>query len=184
MRYRGGFLFFGEIENMKNNFLEIGQVVNTHGIRGELKIQPWCDDPMIYDELEYIYIGGNKYNILRSRLHKNCEIVAVEGINNINDAELLRNKIVTVEREMLGELPEGRYYIVDIIGLEVKTSDGKYLGVIDDVIHTGSNDVYQVARENKKPVLIPVIDEVIDEVNIDGGYVIITPLKGLIDDEV
>lgn len=169
---------------MKNEILEIGQVVNTHGIRGELKIQPWCDDPMIYDELEYIYIDGKKYNITRSRLHKNCEIVAVEGINNINDAEMLRNKIVTIEREMLGELPEGRYYVVDIIGLEVRLNSGEKLGVIDQVIHTGSNDVYQVKRHGKKDVLIPVIDEVIDEVNIDGGYVVITPMKGLIDDEV
>ena len=75
---------------MKNEILEIGKVVNTHGIRGELKIQPWCDDPAIFDELEYIYIGGKKYNITRSRFHKTCEIVAVEGINNINEAELLK----------------------------------------------------------------------------------------------
>lgn len=169
---------------MKNKILEIGKVVNTHGIRGELKIQPWCDDSMIYNELEYIYIGGDRYNIVRSRLHKNCEIVAVEGIDNINDAELLRNKIVTIEREMLGELPEGRYYIVDIIGLEVKTFDGKYLGIIDDVIQTGSNNVYQISGKDNKKILIPVIDEVINEVNINDGYVIITPLKGLIDDEV
>lgn len=169
---------------MKNEILEIGKVVNTHGIRGEIKVQPWCDDPGIYDELEYIYIGGKRYDILRSRFHKNCEILAVEGIDNINDAELLRNKVVTVEREMLGELPEGRYYIVDILGLEVRIKDGDVLGVIDDVIHTGSNDVYQVKREGKKPVLIPVIPDVVNEVNIDGGYVIITPMKGLIDDEV
>ncbi len=77
---------------MKNEILEIGKVVNTHGIRGELKIQPWCDDPMIFDELEYIYIGGKKYNITKSRFHKTCEIVAVEGIDNINDAEMLKNK--------------------------------------------------------------------------------------------
>lgn len=168
---------------MKNNFLEIGQVVNTHGIRGEIKIQPWCDDPMIYDELEYIYIDGKKYNILKSRLHKNCEIVAVEGIDNINQAELLRNKVVTVEREMLGDLPEGTYYIADLLGLNVRT-DEKELGVIEDVIHTGSNDVYQIKREGKKPLLIPVIDEVIQEVNIDKGYVLVTLIKGLDDDEV
>lgn len=169
---------------MKDRLLEIGQVVNTHGVRGELKIQPWCDDPMIYDEFEYIYIGGEKYNVLRSRLHKNCEIVAVEGINNINEAELLKNKIVTIEREMLGELPEGTYYIADLIGLEVKTVDGKALGNIDDVIHTGSNDVYQVTGKSKKPILLPVIDDVVKEVNIDGGYVVVSLMKGLVDDEV
>lgn len=170
--------------NMKNNILEIGQVVNTHGVRGELKIQTWCDEPEVYDELEYIYIDGKKYNILKNRLHKNCEIVAVEGINNINDAELLKNKIVTVEREALGSLPDGAYYIADLIGLEVKTADGKILGKIEDVIKTGSNDVYQIKGESKKPILIPVIDEVVNEVNIDDGYVLVTLMKGLIDDEV
>lgn len=169
---------------MKNEILEIGKVVNTHGIRGELKIQPWCDDPAIFDELEYIYIGGEKYNITRSRFHKTCEIVAVEGINNINEAELLKNKIVTIEREMLGELPEGTYYIADIIGLEVRSTNGNILGVIDNVISTGSNDVYEIKREGKKPLLLPVIDEVINEVNLNDGYVSVTLIKGLADDEI
>ena len=169
---------------MKNEILEIGKVVNTHGIRGELKIQPWCDDPAIFDELEYIYIGGKKYNITRSRFHKTCEIVAVEGINNINEAELLKNKIVTIEREMLGELPEGTYYIADIIGLEVRSTNGNILGGIDNVISTGSNDVYEVKREGKKPLLLPVIDEVINEVNLSDGYVSVTLIKGLADDEI
>ncbi len=164
---------------MRENMLEIGKVVNTHGIRGELKIQPWCDDPAVYDELEYIYIGGEKYKITRNRLHKNCEIVAVEGINNINDAELLRNKIVTVERDALPELPDGTYYIADLLGLEARTIGGEVLGVIEEVISTGSNDVYQIKREGKKPLLIPVIEEAVNEVNIDGGYVIVTVMKGL-----
>lgn len=169
---------------MKNEILEIGRVVNTHGIRGELKIQPWCDDPAIFDELEYIYIDGRRYVITRSRFHKTCEIVAVEGIDNINDAELLKNKIVTVEREQLGELPEGTYYIADIIGLSVVTDAGAELGKIGQVISTGSNDVYEVEREGKKPLLLPVIDEVVKEVNIDEGYVTVSLMKGLADDEV
>ena len=169
---------------MRNEILEIGQVVNTHAVKGEIKIQPWCDDPALYNELEYIYIGGDKYTLLRARLHKNCIIAAVEGIDNINEAELLKNKIVTVEREMLGELPDGRYYIADLIGLDVYCDGEKKLGVIEDVISTGANDVYQVAREGKKPVLLPVIDDVIKEVNIDDGYVKVSLMKGLVDDEI
>ena len=169
---------------MRNDILEIGKVVNTHGIRGEIKIQPWCDDPMIFDELEYIYLDGEKYKVVKTRFHKNCEIVAVEGINNINEAELLRNKIVMVPREALGELPEGTYYVADLLGLEVKTNDGKILGKIDDVIRTGSNDVYQVKCPGRKDILIPVIEEAVNEVNIDEGYVIVTLMKGLVDDEI
>jgi len=85
---------------------------------------------------------------------------------------------------MLGELPEGTYYIADIIGLEVRSTNGNILGVIDNVISTGSNDVYEVKREGKKPLLLPVIDEVINEVNLSDGYVSVTLIKGLADDEI
>ncbi len=164
-----------------NKLLELGKVVNTHGIRGEIKIQPWCDDPALFDELEYIYIGGKRFDILKSRLHKNCVIAAVEGICDINAAETLRNCIVTVEREMLGELPEGTYYIADLEGLMVKTMDGEELGKISEVIKTGSNDVYVLDCPGRKPILIPVIDQVVKEVNIEGGYVLVELMEGLID---
>ncbi len=164
-----------------NKLLELGKVVNTHGIRGEIKIQPWCDAPALFDELEYIYIGGKRFDILKSRLHKNCVIAAVEGICDINAAETLRNSIVTVEREMLGELPEGTYYIADLEGLMVKTMDGEELGRISEVIKTGSNDVYVLDTPGRKPILIPVIDQVVKEVNIEGGYVLVELMEGLID---
>lgn len=166
---------------MRNEILELGKIVNTHGIRGEIKIQPWCDDPEIFDTLDYIYIGGERYEIRRSRFHKNCIIAQVNGVNNINEAELMRNKIVTIEREALGELPEGTYYIADLEGLEVRTADGKILGNIKEVIRTGSNDVYVLDNDEKKPILIPVIEQVVKEVNIDDGYVEVELMKGLID---
>ncbi len=166
---------------MKNEMLELGKVVNTHGVRGEIKVQPWCDDPEIFGELKYIYIGEKRYEILRSRFHKTCEIISLDGINNIDEAEILRNKIVTIEREMLGELPEGTYYIADLEGLEVRTIDGDILGVLDEVIKTGSNDVYVVKGDSKKPILIPVIERVVKEVNIEDGYVLVELMEGLID---
>ena len=166
---------------MKQQYLELGKVVNTHGIRGEIKIQPWCDDPNLFDQLSYFYIDGVRYEIKKNRLHKNCEIVLVEGITNINQAELLKNKIVTIEREMLGALPEGTYYIADLIGLSVRTKDGQTLGNIADVLKTGSNDVYILDKPKEKPILIPVIDQVVKEVNIDGGFVTVELMEGLID---
>ena len=167
---------------MRESMLELGKVVNTHGIRGEIKIQPWCDEPELFFELDYFYIDGNRYEIQKARIHKNCIIAAVEGVPTINEAELLKNKVVTIEREALGELPEGTYYIADLEGLQVRTMEGRSLGVIDEIIKTGSNDVYVLKEtENGKPVLIPVIDEVVKEVNIDEGYVLVELLKGLID---
>lgn len=176
----GGLNCKGEDE-MKREILELGKVINTHGIRGELKIQPWCDDPALYFDLDYIYIDEKKYNLLRSRIHKNAIIAMVEGVTDMNMAEALKNKIVTIERDVLGELPEGTYYIADLEGLTVRTVDGEVLGVIDEIIQTGSNDVYVVKGERKKPILLPVIDQVVKEVNVDEGYVLVELMKGLID---
>ena len=167
---------------MKDDLLEIGKIVNTHGIRGEVKIQPWCDEPELFDELEYLFIDGEKYNIVRNRFHKTCQIVQFENVNRIDDAEKLKNKILFINRDNL-ELPEGRYYITDIEGLTVKEQNGRILGVVDEIIKTGSNDVYSLKDTfNKKPVLIPVIEDVVLETNIDGGYIVVKLPKGLIDD--
>lgn len=165
---------------MKNN-LEIGQIVNTHGLRGDLKVMPWCDDPGVFDELAYVVIDDKEYEIQNSRMQKNMVLLKLEGIDHINDAEKYRNKVLYVPREELGELPEGTYYICDLLGCNVETVEGRELGKICDVIKTGSNDVYVVEDFAKKQVLIPVIDEVIRSVDIDGKKIIIEPLKGLID---
>ena len=167
---------------MKDDLLERGKIVNTHGIRGEVKIQPWCDEPELFDELEYLFIEGEKYNIVRNRFHKTCQIVQLENVNSIDDAERFKNQIVYINRDAL-ELPEGRYYIADIEGLTVKEQNGRILGVVDEIIKTGSNDVYSLKDTfNKKPVLIPVIEGVVLETNIDGGYIVVKLPKGLIDD--
>ena len=167
---------------MKDDLLEIGKIVNTHGIRGEVKIQPWCDEPELFDELEYLFIEGEKYNIVRNRFHKTCQIVQLENVNSIDDAERFKNQIVYINRDAL-ELPEGRYYIADIEGLTVKEQNGRILGVVDEIIKTGSNDVYSLKDTfNKKPVLIPVIEGVVLETNIDGGYIVVKLPKGLFDD--
>lgn len=163
------------------NLIEIGQIVNTHGLRGDLKVMPWCDDPEIFCELEYVLIDNKEYVVEKSVLHKNAVLLKLEGINDINDAELYRNKVLFVPREELGELPEGTYYICDLLDCEVETDKGKVLGKISDIIKTGSNDVYVVEDESKKQTLIPVIDEVVKSVNLDEKRIIITPLKGLID---
>ena len=108
-------------------------------------------------------------------------ILKLGGIDDINDAELYRNKVLTVPREELGELPEGAYYICDLLGCSVVTVDGINLGKIDDVIKTGSNDVYSVKNDEGKQVLIPVIDDVIKKVNLEDKLITVELLKGLID---
>lgn len=166
---------------MENNLLEIGQIVNTHGLKGDLKVMPWCDDPEVFHELAYVLIDGQEYDIEKSVIHKNMVLLKLEGINHINDAEEYRNKILYVPREELGDLPDGTYYICDLLGCKVETDTGRVLGKISDIIKTGSNDVYVAEDEAKNQTLIPVIDECIKSVDIEAKLIIITPLKGLID---
>ncbi len=161
--------------------IEIGKIVNTHGLRGDVKVIPWCDDAEVFHELAYVLIDGKEFDIEKSRIHKNMVILKLSGIDDINDAEGYRNKILTVPREELGELPEGTYYICDLLGCTVETVEGRVLGKICDIIKTGSNDVYVVEDDDKKQILIPVIDEVVKQVDLENKHITVKPLKGLID---
>ncbi len=163
------------------DYLEVGQIVNTHGLRGDVKVMPWCDYPEVFHELAYVLIDGEEFDIEKSRIHKNMVILKLKGIDDINDAERYRNKTLTVPREELGELPEGTYYICDLLGCSVETVEGRLLGKVCDIIKTGSNDVYVVEDDNKKQVLIPVIDDVVKSVDLENRSILVQPLKGLID---
>ena len=165
-------------------YLEIGKIVGTHGLKGELRVDPWCDSPQFLCQFKTLYLtkGSTKLEV-KSRPHKNIAIVKVKGIDTIEDADKLRNKILYMNRDD-AKLAEGEYFIQDLMGMEVKDVDnGKVYGILTDVIKTGANDVYQVTDNNKKDYLIPVIDEVVINISLDENKVYIRPLKGIFDDE-
>lgn len=172
---------------MDNSLLEIGKIVNTHGLRGEVKVVPWMDYPEDFEELESIFIKTRKemkpVEIENVRYQKNNLIVKFKGFDDINEIEQYKNCILYADREELGELPEGVHYIVDLIGLDVVNEVGEKLGVLADVFSTGANDVYDVKRVGKKNLLLPVIDEVVKEIDVEGGKITVHVLEGL-DDEV
>ncbi|MGN0163062.1 MAG: ribosome maturation factor RimM [Candidatus Ornithomonoglobus sp.] len=172
---------------MDNSLLEIGKIVNTHGLRGEVKVVPWMDYPEDFEELESIFIKTRKemkpVEIENVRYQKNNLIVKFKGFDDINEIEQYKNCILYADREELGELPEGVHYIVDLIGLDVVNEEGEKLGVLADVFNTGANDVYDVKREGKKNLLLPVIDEVVKEIDVEGGKITVHVMEGL-DDEV
>ena len=172
---------------MKKDLLEVGKITNTHGLRGEVKVVPWMDAPEDFERLERVYLRTRKEDIpltVKSvRYQKNNLIVKFAEYDDINDIEQYKNCVLCAERSELGELPEGSYYIVDLIGLEVLTEDGERVGVISDIFNTGANDIYEVKRDGKKALLLPVIDEVVKEVDINNGKVIVNIMDGL-DDEV
>lgn len=163
--------------------LEAGKIVNTHGLRGEVKVVAWTDYPEDFENIEYVYVkkkdGDEKLHISSLKYQKNNLIVKFAEIKDINEAEKYKNKILYVERDMLGELPEGVHYIADLIGLEVIDGDNIKIGVIADVLNTGANDIYNVKREGKKNMLIPVIDDVVKEIDIENGFVRINMMEGL-----
>lgn len=164
-------------------YLEIGKVTGTRGLKGELRVEPWCDSPDILAGLKKIYINDRALNILSARVQKSMVIMTLEGINDIDEAEKLRNTIINIDRNDL-KLEKGQYFIQDLIGLKVIDVDNDNLyGKITDVLKTGANDVYQVTGENNKNYLVPVIQDVVLEVNIAEGYVKIRPLKGIFEDE-
>ena len=163
--------------------LEIGQIVNTFGIKGEVKVKPFTDDINRFDELKKVYVktktGIKQYKIENVKYHKNMVLLKLEGINRIEDAEMLRNLFLEIDREDAIPLEEGTYFITDLIGLEVYTDEGKLLGKVDDIYNTGSNDIYVVKDELGKQILLPGIKEVIKEVKLDEK-IIVHLLQGLV----
>lgn len=163
--------------------LEAGKIINTHGLRGEVKVIAWTDYPEDFEDIEYVYVkskaGDEKLHISSVKYQKNNLIVKFAEIKDINEAEKYKNRILYVEREMLGELPEGVYYIADLIGLRVIDENDEEIGVIADIINTGANDIYDVKREGKKNILIPVIDDVVKEIDLENRLVRIKMMEGL-----
>ena len=165
-------------------YLEIGQIVNTFGIKGMVKVKPFTDNIERFSNLEKIYIknksGQTEYKIQEVKYHKNMVLVKFEGIENPEQADLLRNRYLIVDRETEEPLEPGRYYIVDMIGLDVFTDDNECLGKLEDIYNTGSNDIYVVKNELGKQVLLPAIEDVIKNIDMDNKKVIVHLIPGLV----
>lgn len=165
------------------NRLDVGKIVNTHGLKGEVKIVPWTDSPDVFEEIEYVFAKQKKEEIKLSvkniKYQKNNIIVKFLEINSIDEAQEYKNCVLSADRQMLPQLEEGVYYIVDLIGCSVFDEDGKDLGKITDVFNTGANDIYAVSAPQRKDLLIPVTDETVLDVDIENKKVIVHLLEGL-----
>ena len=160
--------------------IEIGQIVNTHGIRGEIKLNPWTDD--LYDllDLDVFYEkDGKVLRVENSKVHKNVVIIKFSGINTMNDAEKMKGKTLYTEKT---PLPEGRYYIKDLIGLTAYEND-EILGELTDVFNTGANDIYEIKTPDGKRIYLPVIDGVIGDVDLENKKIFVKIPAGLLDDD-
>ncbi len=170
-------------------FLNVGKIVNTHGIRGEVRVISQTDFP------EERYRKGQRLTLFREnkapleltvaghRKHKNFDLLTFEGYPTINDVEPLRDGILKVSKDELSELTENEYYYHEIIGLTVIDEQARELGKIKEILSPGANDVWVVQRKGKKDALIPYIESVVKQVDLDKGEVHIEIPEGLLDDE-
>lgn len=164
-------------------YFELGQIVNTFGIKGMVKVKPFTDNIEQFEELEKIYIknksGKKEYQIQEVKFHKQMVLIKFEGIDNPEDAELLRNSYVLINRKDTKPLEEGTYYIVDLLGSEVYTDENILLGKVEDIFNTGSNDIYVVKDELGKQILLPGIPDVIKQVDIENKKITVHIIPGL-----
>lgn len=156
--------------------------MGTHGVQGEVRVQPWCDSPELYATLKVLYWdeAGERSVRVKSRPHKRIALSRLEGVDTVQAAEALRGRVLYLAREDL-RLEEGRYFICDLIGLRVVDADSdEEYGELTDVSSTGANDVYHLSMDGRE-ILIPVIPSVVIAVDVDGGVVRIRPMEGLFD---
>ena len=166
-------------------YLEIAKITSTHGVRGEVRCQYYCDTAEVlcsFDEL-YFDKGGKKVIVENAYPHKNIVILKLEGVNSVEDAQPLIGKMLYIDRED-AELDEDLFFIQDIIGLTVKDADtGEIYGKITEVYQNGAADVFSIKKEDGRELMFPNISEVVLSTDIEGGEMIIRPLKGLFDDD-
>ena len=167
-----------------DNLLQVGAILDTHGLRGEVKVFPTTDDPSRYDDLKEVELltKEGKYlhlEVERVRYFKNLVIVKFKKYDNINDIEQYKKCNLYVTRENAVELEEDEYFVADLIGLTAKSDEGETLGTITDVLTTGANDVYVIKSAAGEELLVPAIHECVQEVCIAEGFMTLHLLPGL-----
>ena len=164
--------------------LQVGVITATHGLKGEVKVFPTTDDPNRFRRLQEVILEtGKEERVLKIegvKFFKQMVILKFQGLDDINDVERLRRGILYVPRENAVRLKRNEYFIADLIGMQVENEDGSGLGILQDVISTGANDVYDVRLADGRQLLIPAIRECILEVNVEEGWMRVHLLDGLL----
>lgn len=176
--------------NPQPEYLAVGEILRPHGIRGELRMRILTDYPeRLISDVKTIYLGAKAdstdvqpYTIKNGRFHKDYLLLTLQEVKDRNDAESLRGRFVLVAHDDAVPLEDGEYYLYQIMGLSVHTSDGKVLGDIRQIIETGANDVYVVKSREYGEVLIPAHDETIVNINFDEKVITVALPEGLLPD--
>ena len=170
---------------MIKQYLEIGEITGTHGVRGEVRVNPWCDSPDFIKKFKTLYFDreGSQAVKVSSRSHGKMALVKIDGVDTVEEARKLRGRILWMKRSD-AHLPEGRYFIAELIGCRVFDADDpeKCYGELTDVSWTGANDVWHITNGGRE-YLIPSIPDVVIDTDVAWDRIIIRPLKGIFDDE-
>jgi len=160
-----------------SELIEAGKVANTHGIRGEVRLEPWADCADFLTGFEYIYIDEKPVKLLSAKVHKGCVIAALEGVGDIDSAIKLKGKIIKIKKADV-ELEEGKFFVADLINMKALDAETEEeLGIVTEVLTLPSHNVYVIKGERE--ILVPAVTEFIVETNIPDGYIKVRLIEGL-----
>lgn len=160
----------------KQQYIEAGRIVNTHGVRGEVKIQVWLDSPEFMRRFKTLYIDSKPVRLVSARAHKGFLIAQLEGTEDINAAMSLKNRTVYIDRAD-APLKKGEYFLCDIIGARVETEDGTFVGTLEDILETPASSVYIVRGDAEH--MIPAVPEFILNTDAENGVVTVHLIEGM-----
>lgn len=163
---------------MKDRFLEVGEIVNTHGVKGEVKIMPWADSPEFLCQFDTLYLDGKPVRLRSVRTNKTLVLASLEGVDTVEAAMRLKGKVLSIDRTGV-VLPEGRHFLADLMGLTVlDAATGEELGIIQDILTPPAHEVYVVGGKGKE-YMIPAVDAFLAETNVEEGYVRVNLIEGM-----
>lgn len=171
---------------MIKQYLEIGEIVSTHGIAGEMKLYPWADSADSLRRVKNVYTDGTgavPLKVRSTRTHKRMLLITLDGVDSVEDARKYIGKVLYADRKEI-RLPKGANFVADLLGLEVRDArDGSHIGTVADVTNTGTQDLYHVRLDSGEVRLVPGVEAFIKDIEIEKGYVTILPIRGLLSDE-
>ncbi len=165
---------------MKKQFLEVGQIVSTHGIKGEIRLNPWCDSPAFLKQFRTLYFdnaGEKAIGVVSARPHSNIVIMKLEGVDTIEQAQALRNKILYINRD---DVSKDTVFVQDLIDCEVRDAEtGEVYGKIKRVSENPANNIWHIVNEKGEEFLFPAVKPFIEKTDTDNCFVLIKPIKGM-----
>lgn len=169
---------------MVKKYLEAGQIVRTHGVRGELVVEPWADSVDFLETVSRFYFDGGKEDagLVSSRAHKGRLLIKLAGVDTVEQGDVLRGRVLYVDREDV-TLPEGKFFLQDLIGLKALDGvTGQEYGVLREVLPTGANDVYRIEDKEGKNFLFPAVPHMIKQIDLERGVMELLPIPGIFDE--